>query len=82
MIHQIHKDAFSGGRDTVKEHRKYGGNTESDVSYQYLSYFLEDDERLAQIGQVCGNICQCTAPLSPLPLLCRSTEVARCCQAS
>ena len=58
---QIEKDAFSGGRDTVEEHRKYGGDTDIDVSFQYLSYFLEDDERLAQIGQVCCNISLCTS---------------------
>ena len=58
--HQIVKYTFSGGRDTVEEHRKYGGNTDIDVSYQYLSFFLEDDERLAQIGQVCCNAFFCT----------------------
>ena len=59
-IYQIVKYAFSGGRDTVEEHRKHGGNTDIDVSYQYLSFFLEDDERLAQIGQVCCNAFFCT----------------------
>jgi len=49
---QINKYAFSGGRDTVEEHRQLGGNTEVDVSYQYLSFFLDDDERLAQIKAV------------------------------
>ena len=49
---QINKFAFSGGRDTVEEHRQLGGNTEVDVSYQYLSFFLDDDERLAQIKTV------------------------------
>jgi len=50
---QILKYAFSGGRGTVEEHRKLGGNTEADVSYQYLSFFLEDDTKLEQIKQVC-----------------------------
>jgi len=50
---QILKYAFSGGRGTVEEHRKLGGNTEVDVSYQYLSFFLEDDAKLEQIKQVC-----------------------------
>jgi tryptophanyl-tRNA synthetase len=49
---QINKYAFSGGRDTIEEHRKLGGNTEVDVSYQYLSFFLEDDEKLAHIKTV------------------------------
>ena len=46
------KYAYSGGRDTLEEHRKHGGDTSVDVSYLYLSFFLEDDERLAQIKAV------------------------------
>ena len=49
---KINKYAFSGGRDTKEEHQKYGGNTEVDVSYQYLTFFLEDDAKLAEIKQV------------------------------
>ncbi|GBP58402.1 Tryptophan--tRNA ligase, cytoplasmic [Eumeta japonica] len=46
---KINKYAFSGGQDTVEEHREKGGNTEVDISYKYLTFFLEDDARLAQI---------------------------------
>ncbi|VDN08337.1 unnamed protein product [Thelazia callipaeda] len=46
---KINKYAFSGGRDTVEEHRKYGGNCEVDISYQFLRYFMEDDDRLESI---------------------------------
>lgn len=49
---QINKHAFSGGKDTVEEHRRYGGNCDVDVSYMYLTFFLEDDDRLEQIKQV------------------------------
>lgn len=49
---QINKHAFSGGKDTVEEHRKYGGNPEIDVSFMYLTFFLEDDEKLEKIRQV------------------------------
>jgi len=38
------KKAFSGGRETLEEHRKKGGNPDIDVCYQYLNLFLEDDE--------------------------------------
>lgn len=48
---KINKHAFSGGRDTVDEHHKYGGNCNVDVSYQYLRFFLEDDEKLEKIRQ-------------------------------
>jgi tryptophanyl-tRNA synthetase len=36
---QIH--AFSGGQETLEEHRAKGGNPEIDVSYNYLKFFLE-----------------------------------------
>ncbi len=41
---KVMKYAFSGGQPTVDEHRKYGGNTEIDVSYQWLYYLFEDDD--------------------------------------
>jgi tryptophanyl-tRNA synthetase len=47
---KIRKYAFSGGKDTVEEHRKYGGNPDVDVSFLYLKYFFEqDDKKLQQI---------------------------------
>ncbi len=37
--------AFSGGRDTVEEHRKLGGNPDVDIPFLYLSsYFLNEAE--------------------------------------
>lgn len=48
---KVNKHAFSGGRDTVEDHRKYGGNPEVDVAYMYLTFFLEDDEQLEKIRQ-------------------------------
>lgn len=48
--HKIKKYAFSGGRDTLEEHRKLGGNPDVDVSFQYLRFFFEeDDKKLARI---------------------------------
>ncbi len=47
---KINKYAFSGGKETVEEHRKKGGNPDIDVSFQYLRMlFEEDDQKLAQI---------------------------------
>ena len=37
----------------MEEHRRLGGNTETDVAYQYLTFFLEDDAKLEQIKKVC-----------------------------
>ncbi|KAM0450394.1 hypothetical protein ACHAPV_004061 [Trichoderma viride] len=46
---KVNKYAFSGGRETVEEHREKGGNPDVDVAYQYMQFFLEDDEELAKI---------------------------------
>ncbi|XP_004921808.1 tryptophan--tRNA ligase, cytoplasmic [Bombyx mori] len=46
---KINKYAFSGGQITVEEHREKGGNTDVDISYKYLVFFLEDDDKLAEI---------------------------------
>lgn len=46
---KIRKYAFSGGRDTVEEHRTKGGNPDVDVSYQWLRFFEEDDKKLERI---------------------------------
>ncbi len=46
---KINKYAFSGGRDTLEEHRKLGGNPDIDVSYQWLKYLEEDDKKLKKI---------------------------------
>lgn len=42
---KINKYAFSGGKDTLEEHRKLGGNPDVDVSFQYLKMFFEDDDK-------------------------------------
>ena len=49
---QINKYAFSGGGATVEEHQKNGGDCDVDISYQYMTFLLEDDDRLAQIRKV------------------------------
>ena len=46
---KVIKYAFSGGRETIEQHRKFGGNPDIDIPYQYLTYFLEDSNKLKQI---------------------------------
>ncbi|MBT6761700.1 tryptophan--tRNA ligase [archaeon] len=47
---KIKKYAFSGGKATLEEHRKKGGNPDIDVSFQMLKFGMEtDDEKLQQI---------------------------------
>ncbi len=45
---KIKKYAFSGGRDTLEEHRKKGGNPDVDVSFQYLKMLFENDDSKLQ----------------------------------
>jgi len=62
---KIMTNCFSGGggNGTLEDHRKYGGNPEVDIAYQYLRYFENDDEVLKSIhdsfkkGEMsCGEI--------------------------
>ena len=47
---KINKYAFSGGQDTLEEHRKKGGNPDIDISFQYLRMLFEtDDKKLEQL---------------------------------
>ena len=48
---KINKYAFSGGQETTDLHRQLGGRTKDDVAFQYLTFFMEDDDRLEQIRQ-------------------------------
>ena len=52
---KIKQHAFSGGQDTKKLQEELGANLEVDVSYQWLRFFLEDDDELARIGQEYGS---------------------------
>jgi tryptophanyl-tRNA synthetase len=49
---KIKKYAFSGGQATTEEHRKKGGDTNVDVSYQYLKMIFEpSDSKLKKIKE-------------------------------
>lgn len=47
---KINKHAFSGGQATKEDQIKYGGNPDIDVAYLYMTFFEDDDERLAEIA--------------------------------
>lgn len=47
----IKKHAFSGGRATKEEHMEKGGDIRIDVAYQYLTFFMEDDNELRAIAE-------------------------------
>lgn len=48
---KINRHGFSGGRETEEEHRRLGGNPDVDVAYQYLGFFMEDDEEYAKLAE-------------------------------
>jgi tetratricopeptide (TPR) repeat protein len=52
---KINKYAFSGGGATLEEHKEHGANLEVDVPYQWLRFFLEEDDRLAKIAEEYGS---------------------------
>merc|ERR1712232_725389 len=52
---KIMKYCFSGGRVTAKEQREKGADLEVDVAYQWLRFFLHDDELLDRIGREYGT---------------------------
>lgn len=49
------RGAFSGGRATLQELQEKGANCEVDVAYQYLRYFLKDEDEFAHIGKEYGG---------------------------
>ena len=49
------RSAFSGGRATLKELQEKGADLEVDTAYQYLKYFLKDDEEFETIGKEYGS---------------------------
>jgi tryptophanyl-tRNA synthetase len=52
IANKIKKHAFSGGQDTLEKHRQLGGNCDVDTSFQFLRYFLDDDEKLEDLRKV------------------------------
>ena len=53
---KINKYAFSGGCETIEEHRKKGGNCEIDIAYNYLYYlFCKDEKEILEIKKKYEN---------------------------
>jgi len=52
---KIKEHAFSGGQKMMKEQKEHGANLEVDVAYQWLRFFLEDDNELEKIGRDDGS---------------------------
>eukprot|EP00179_Madagascaria_erythrocladioides_P027185 CAMPEP_0198334408 /NCGR_PEP_ID=MMETSP1450-20131203/19592_1 /TAXON_ID=753684 ORGANISM="Madagascaria erythrocladiodes, Strain CCMP3234" /NCGR_SAMPLE_ID=MMETSP1450 /ASSEMBLY_ACC=CAM_ASM_001115 /LENGTH=416 /DNA_ID=CAMNT_0044038995 /DNA_START=104 /DNA_END=1354 /DNA_ORIENTATION=+ len=52
---KVNKHAFSGGGETLEEQREHGANLAVDVPYNWLRFFLDDDEQFADIGARYGS---------------------------
>uniref|UniRef100_A0A7S1Y256 tryptophan--tRNA ligase n=1 Tax=Grammatophora oceanica TaxID=210454 RepID=A0A7S1Y256_9STRA len=52
---KIKQHAFSGGKDTKELQQEHGADLEVDVAYQWLRFFLEDDDELEAIGKSYGS---------------------------
>lgn len=50
-IEQKIKGCFSGGQKTKKEQQELGADLTVDIAYQYLLYFMEDDDELRDIAE-------------------------------
>ncbi|NMI89155.1 tryptophan--tRNA ligase [Nanohaloarchaea archaeon] len=49
---KVKKHAYSGGGDTLEEHREQGADLSVDTSFQWLrNLLLEDDERMREIAE-------------------------------
>ena len=55
IARKIKSFAFSGGQETKKLQEELGANLDLDVSYQWLRFFLEDDDELEKIGRDYGS---------------------------
>lgn len=51
---KLNKYAFSGGKSTLEEHRAQGADLSVDIPYQYLRFFLHDDQELERIATEYG----------------------------
>lgn len=60
---KINRHGFSGGGDTRELHELNGGNCEVDVAFQYLRFFLEDDDELDTIRETYSRGTLSTADL-------------------
>ncbi|KAM1126203.1 hypothetical protein ACFX2B_040913 [Malus domestica] len=63
---QINRYAFSGGQDSVEKHRELGANLEVDISFKYLSFCLDYDDKLEDIRKEYGSWCMLTGEVKQL----------------
>ena len=55
IARKIKQHAFSGGQESKALQEELGADLDVDVSYQWLRFFLEDDDELERIGKEYGS---------------------------
>ena len=82
---KLMKHCFTAGGATVEEHRRDGANLEEDVAFNYLNFFLDDDEEIARIGEeyksgrmLCGEIKQKLVDVL-VPIVQKHQEARKAC---
>ncbi len=60
----------------AEDQRKLGANLEVDVPYQYLTFFLEDDEKLAEIAEMYSTGKMLTGEIKAILIECLQKFVA------
>ena len=66
---KIKKHAFSGGKATKEEQEKEGADLSVDISYHYLRFFLEDEQRLNEIAEAYGSGKMLTGPVNTTSIM-------------
>ncbi|EKX47021.1 hypothetical protein GUITHDRAFT_86582 [Guillardia theta CCMP2712] len=52
---KINRYAFTGGRATVEEHRRLGGDLKVDVPFRYIEFFHENDTHVQELARSYTN---------------------------
>lgn len=72
---KINKYAFSGGGATLEEQKEKGANLDIDIPYQYLKFFLDDDDLLEDIKVKYGSGQMMTGEVKQVLIDCLQTFV-------
>ena len=73
---KVNKYAFSGGRETLEEHRELGGNLDVDIPWKWLNFFLDDDDELRAIGDAFASGAMSSGEIKAKLIACLSPMIA------
>ena len=73
---KVNKYAFSGGRETLEEHRALGGDLNVDIPWKWLNFFLDDDDELRAIGDAFASGAMSSGEIKAKLIACLSPMIA------